>query len=393
MKNMILLDKPYVSEFLQETIAKNHIPDLDTKIAKQLATKDDIEFISPEDAIAIKREDENTLIFSNSENNISWVEQNIGFSDLPESIHQFKDKIRFRKTISSMYPDMFFMGVKFEDLDSLDVSKLKFPFIIKPAIGFFSMGVHTVDNQNEWKDTVKTIQDEIEKNKSIYPIEVINTSEFIIEEIIQGEEFAIDCYFDKEGKPVITNILKHVFSSGKDVSDRIYFTSKNTVKEQLAPMQKFLDKIAKLVDVKNFPTHVEVRLTDNGEIIPIEINPMRFGGWCSSPDLAYHAFGINIYESFFNREKPNWDKILKDKDDKITSIVILDNSTGIDGHNIESFDYDKLLEGFSEPLEMRKTDFREYPVFGMLYCKTDKEDSPELMNILKSNLREFTKRN
>jgi hypothetical protein len=116
---------------------------------------------------------------------------------------------------------------------------------------------------------------------------------------------------------------------------------------------------------------------------------MRFGGWCSSPDLAHHAFEINIYEYFFNRETPDWDEILKNKDDKVTSIVILDNSTGIDEKDIESFNYDKFLEGFTEPLEMRKTNFQEYPLFGMLYCNTEKEDSPELMKILKSNLREF----
>ncbi len=392
MKNIILLDKPYVSDFLKDTIAKNHIEVLDTQIAKQMANRKDIHFISAEEVANEKRHDENTLIFSNSENNISWVEQNLNFSDLPTSIHQFKNKITFRETIKGLFPNFFFKGVKFEDLSSLDVADLKFPFIIKPAIGFFSMGVHTVENAEEWQPTLQTIQDEIGKNKSLYPIEVINTSEFIIEEIIQGEEFAIDCYFNQEGKPVIANILKHVFSSGKDVSDRHYFTSKQIVKANLESMQDFMDNIAELVHVKNFPTHVEVRKTAEGEIIPIEINPMRFGGWCSSPDLAYHAFGVNIYESFFKREKPDWNHILDNADDKVTSIVILDNSTGIDGEEIKHFDYDKLVKGFSEPLEMRKTNYKEYPVFGMLYCKTEAEDSPELANILKSNLREFTEK-
>lgn len=389
MKNMILLEKPYVSDFLQNTLAKNQIPILDSEIAKQLTTNKNLKFISQKDAISKKRENDDFLIFSNSENNISWIEQNLAFSDLPESIRKFKNKIRFREIIRELYPNYFFEGVKLDDLESLDITKLKFPLIIKPAIGFFSMGVHTVECAEEWNDTVKTIHGEIEKNKSIYPIEVINTSEFILEEIIQGEEFAIDCYFNREGNPVITNISKHVFSSGKDVSDRIYFTSKNVIRKHLKPMQDFLDNIAKLVNVKNFPTHVEVRVTETGEIIPIEINPMRFGGWCSSPDLAHHAFGINIYEYFFNRITPDWDEILKNKDDKVTSIVILDNSTGIDEKDIESFDYDKFLENFTEPLEMRKTNFREYPVFGMLYCNTEKEDSPELMKILKSNLSEF----
>ncbi len=389
MKNMILLDKPYVSTFLQETLAKNGIPVLDTEIAKELTDNKDLKFISKEDAVAKKRENDDFLIFSNSENNISWVERNLDFSDLPESIRKFKNKIRFREIIRELYPNYFFQGVKLDDLATMDISKLKFPLIIKPAIGFFSMGVHTIMAADEWDGVIDTIHGEIEKNKSLYPIEVINTSEFILEEIIQGEEFALDCYFNQDGKPILTNIAKHVFSSGKDVSDRIYFTSKNVINTHLKPMQAFLDNIAELVNVKNFPTHVEVRVTESGEIIPIEINPMRFGGWCSSPDLAYHAFGINIYEYFFNRETPDWDKILSTKDDKVTSIVILDNSTGVDGDDIKSFDYDKFLKEFTEPLEMRRTNFKEYPVFGMLYCNTEKEDSPELMKILKSKLNEF----
>ena len=166
MKNIILLDKPYVSDFLKDTIVKNHIEVLDTEVAKQMANRQDIHFISAEEVAYEKRQNKNTLIFSNSENNISWVEQNLNFSDLPSSIHQFKNKITFRDTIKNLFPDFFFMGVKFNDLPSLNVDELKFPFIIKPAIGFFSMGVHTVETKEDWVPTLKVIQECLVPNRS-----------------------------------------------------------------------------------------------------------------------------------------------------------------------------------------------------------------------------------
>jgi NADPH-dependent curcumin reductase CurA len=37
-----------------------------------------------------------------------------------------------------------------------------------------------------------------------------NTSNFIIEEFIQGEEYAIDYYYDNNGDAVLLNVLHHL---------------------------------------------------------------------------------------------------------------------------------------------------------------------------------------
>jgi hypothetical protein len=41
------------------------------------------------------------------------------------------------------------------------------------------------------------------------------------------------------------------------------------------------------------------------------------------------------------------------------------------------------------PLELRKINYKEYPVFGFLFTKTRKENLVELERILRSDLREF----
>lgn len=386
---MVLLDKPFVSDFLQKTLEKNGYPVINTNAWKELVSSGSFRLISEEDAVLMKKQDDNVLIYSNSENAIAWIEKHLPFSSLPEQIRGFKNKIVFRQKIQEMYPGYFFKGIPFADLESLDIETIPVPFVIKPAVGFFSMGVYKVENREEWPETLRRIQKEINGYRKVYPQEVINLSDFIIEEVIDGDEFAIDCYFDQQGNPVILNIMQHVFASGKDVSDRLYFTSKKIMQHYLEKMTTFLGELNQRTGVRNFPAHIEVRVTPAGEVIPIEVNPMRFGGWCSSPDMAWYAFGINEYEFFFNQQKPDWETILKNRGEEVFAIVILDNSTGIDGEDIAAFDYRKLLSDFSHPLDIRKTDFKKYPLFGMLFCKATDENAPEIRKILRSDLREY----
>ncbi len=69
---------------------------------------------------------------------------------------------------------------------------------------------------------------------------------------------------------------------------------------------------------------------------------------------------------------------------------MLDNSTGYDGKDIIKFDYEALLASFENPLELRKIDYKEFPVFGFLFVETRDENFDELKRIFKSDLREFT---
>ena len=116
---------------------------------------------------------------------------------------------------------------------------------------------------------------------------------------------------------------------------------------------------------------------------------MRFGGWCTTADLASLAYGFNPYLYYYQQQAPDWEELLKNKEGQLYSIIILDNATGIDPETIHSFNYDKLLEDFEKPLELRKFDFREYPIFGFLFAETNAEKCEELDRILLSDLKEY----
>jgi hypothetical protein len=386
---MILIDDPYVSEFLKDSIRSHGLPVIKTDVALRHGFIDGPHVIEQHDAIEQVRAQDTPVIYTNSENAIGWIAKHLAFTDLPEKINLFKNKVKFRQLLKPLYPDFFFKEVPFDQLEGLSTQEIPLPCIIKPAVGFFSMGVYRVSDANAWDTVIPAIQSEMQQVEGLYPTEVLDTTSFIIEEVIDGDEFAFDAYFNAQGEPVILNILNHVFPHEADVNDRVYVTSKQIIQDNQAEFTSFLAKVGQLSDVKNFPVHVEIRRSDQGVLQPIEINPLRFGGWCTTADMAYFAYGYNPYVYCLSQKKPDWECLLKNKDDLLYSLIVLNNSTGLDGKDIKAFDYERLLSTFDNPLELRKSDFKKHPHFGFLFAETRTDNTVEIDRILTSDLLEF----
>jgi hypothetical protein len=384
---MFIIDKPYVSDLFKDTIIRNSYKLLKNDFAVSTGHfGNDLLCETPQ---MVKEFKSKELLYLNSENSIEWITSNLASTALPEYINVFKNKALFRDMIRKMYPDFYYKQLDIGELRSFDANGIKKPFIIKPTVGFLSLGVYTIYTDQDWIKAVDSIEKEMVEVKNMFPQEVLNTSKFIVEEYIEGTEYAFDAYYDSEGNPVIVNILKHLFASAEDVSDRLYITSKSIVNEFRGRFQSFLEEIGSILKIKNIPIHVEVRVNGNS-IVPIEVNPMRFAGLCTT-DIAYYAYGINPYEYFIERKKPDWDTLLKDKDGKIYSVVILDKPKDIKAGDIKEFDFDGVLKGFEKPMEVRPMDIKRYPVFGFIFAETRDENFSELESILKNDLREFIK--
>jgi hypothetical protein len=385
---MLILDHPYVSEFLKNTAEELHIPVLNNEMAARLNTEKRLKLFDEAEFIESIKEKGEYALYSNSENSIGWISENLGFTGLPEKIELFKNKIKFRELLERIYPDFYFRGVDFEKLDEVRIEEIKKPFIIKPAVGFFSLGVYKVSSNEEWNSVLRRIKAEVEEIKGRYPVQVLDVGKFIIEENIEGEEFAVDAYFNSIGKPVVLNIFKHIFSSENDVSDRLYFTSKSVIETYRETVEDLLKEIGKLAGLRNFPLHLEMRIGEDRRIQPIELNPMRFAGWCTT-DIAYFAYGINTYRYFLEQLEPQWDKILADRKGKSFCLIILNKPVEIDSKTVNTFDYEKLLSDFEKPLEIRKADPEKYGFFGYMFTETRDSKWGEIERILKSDLKEY----
>ncbi|KKH48771.1 ATP-grasp domain-containing protein [Methanosarcina sp. 1.H.A.2.2] len=385
---MLILDHPYVSDFLKDTAAEMQIPVLKNEMAAEINAKKELRLLEEAEFIKLIKEKGECSLYSNSENSLGWISENLDFTGLPEKIELFKNKIKFRELLERIYPDFYFQGVEFEKLDEIRVEDIKKPFIIKPAVGFFSLGVYKVSTNEEWFSVLQRIKAEVKEIKGRYPVQVLDTGKFIIEENIEGEEFAVDAYFNSAGKPVVVNIFKHIFSSENDVSDRVYFTSKSVIETYREAVEDLLKEIGKLAGLKNFPLHIELRIGNDRRIQPIEVNPMRFAGWCTT-DLAYFAYGINTYRYFLGQLEPDWKRILEGREGKSFCLVMLNKPVDLNLNEIKAFDYEKLLSDLEKPLELRKADHEKYGFFGYMFTETRDSNWGEIERILKSDLKEY----
>lgn len=386
---MILLDKPLISEFVKQSVREGLFQALDTG---NVIAPGEVPLLQASDVIEKMKANPDINLHTISENALAWIYKNLDFTGLPEKISLFKNKLAFRKLIADQYPDLFFRKVTVSEMHELDISTFPSPFIIKPAVGFFSMGVHKVFDPEGWEHAKAKIIAELDAIRNIYPEEVLSLETYIVESCIEGEEYAFDAYFDDNGNAHILGVMEHPFGGEGDVSDRVYNTSAGIIKRHFSRFESFLKMIGERAGLKNFSLHTEVRIDAHGNLVPIEVNPLRFGAWCTSADLMHYAFGINPYAMYINKEVPDWDRILAEADDGIYSIIILDNSTGIPAEEIHSFDYDKILNTLSQPpLELRKIDYHEYPIFGILFTRTDPQNYGEIESILHDNLKIFLK--
>ncbi len=386
---MFLIDGPYVSDYLKDTIYRCQIRVIKTD--QSVKYLDDIKtnYISENKAVDYLRDNPEELLYTNSENTLSWIYENLKEGVLANRILRVKDKVLFRDRMASLHPEYFYKGIAYTELATLSTASIPFPVILKPAVGFFSLGVYKVTDANHWDRVVSHLSESISSITGLYPKGVLDNTNFIIEDVIPGEEFAVDCYYNDEGEVVIFNMMQHLFASGSDVSDRVYITSGDLMLQYLAPVKAYLDKLGSILELNNFPAHIELRVDSGGSMNAIEVNPLRFGGWCSTPDMAQYAWGVNIYEQLITRSTPDWESILKLQNGKVHALAVLDNSTGVHGEEIKSFNYEDLLKKISSPLELRKTNYNRYPLFGFLMCEVPENDLSELYWLLKSDLREF----
>ncbi|NQV51331.1 MAG: ATP-grasp domain-containing protein [Candidatus Marinimicrobia bacterium] len=386
---MFLIDGPYVSVYLKETLQSLQIPVVKTASAESYLKDYRINYLSEAAAVSSLIHEPQTQLYMNSENALDWLYQKLPESSLVKTAQKVKDKLRFRELLAEIHPDYFFRGYSRSELSSVNPQHLPYPLILKPSVGFFSLGVHSIENAEQWKRILNELDQVINSSENIYPIGVLDNSTFILESVIPGEEFAIDCYYDDSGKVVMLNMMRHLFASEADVNDRVYITSAALIREYREPIERYLSRLGDCFGLNNFPAHVELRIDGDNSVMAIEINPLRFGGWCSTADLAFYAWDMNLYEILDKKSRPDWDKLVRRSPEKGYALIVLNNSTGTSGGDITSFNYDALLETVKTPLELRKTDFKKFPVFGFLMCSFPVDNLEELYQLLHSDLKEF----
>ncbi|BCB03918.1 ATP-grasp domain-containing protein [Bacillus sp. KH172YL63] len=324
-------------------------------------------------------------VLTNSESCLSLLEKENPSHPFTKTAKMVKNKAGFRKFLASVYPDYYFRLLSLDDLMTLDKKEIPFPVVVKPNKGYSSIGVYIVETEQEWENAVKSLYADMLLSANTYSNAVIDGAEIIIEEWIDGEEFAVDCYFNDSGKPVILNILTRTFLNNQDTSDRIYYTSKEIIADIKADIEEFLQMLSKRMDMKNFPFHLEVRKSSKG-VRAIELNPLRFAG-AGTTDVSHHAFDVNGAAYYFTGKEPNWERILQEGDQSYYGFFCAEIPPSISQQLIEGIDHDRLRDEFSHVLEYRKIQANNDRTFAVIFFKTD--DLDELQHLLHLDLSQY----
>lgn len=310
------------------------------------------------------------LIIMNSEEAFYLLNEFHSQANITKIANVFKNKVDFRKRMSKIYPQFFFLEASMRELHLIDTEKLPYPVILKPSIGYSSVGVYRIENKNEFQQVLGNLVNTMQSGSENYSTDVLDTNSFIIESYIEGQEFAVDLYFDDHNEPVILNVFSRMFKDEKDMSDRIYYTSKQILSDYLAPITEFIARLNKLFDLRKMPLHIELRMQNNGEFIPIEINPLRFAG-IGTTELGYFAYGVNSYRHFFEQTKPDWTQLIQAMDDKIYNFTCAEFDHDIKIDSSFGILHEQLKKQFDHILEYRHIPFESGTTFAVIFYSSD----------------------
>lgn len=298
-------------------------------------------------------------------------------------IDRLQNKYKFRQLIASLFPDFEFKSIPLNELHKETITPGK-TLVVKPLKGFFAAAVRTVSHTSNLTKVQEEIQSELRHYLQFFPPSVISQTDLLLEDYIQGEEYAIDLFFSASGRPEIVNIYHHPMHQREEYIHTLYYSNYAIFTQLYDQAFEFFSKLNQILEARNLPVHAEFRLI-NGCLVPIEINPMRFGGFAIA-DLVKMAYGFNPYEKFFNDEPIDWQAIWSSRQKQNFAFVLGYNGKGLDiQHQIPN--REQFLKRFSKVLKFYELDHKTNPAFGIAFIETS--DYTELSQLLELEFSEL----
>jgi len=85
-------------------------------------------------------------------------------------------------------------------------------------------------------------------------------------------------FYSETGDPVIVTLTYHPMPVKEQYRHVLYYRS-HCIFEQMCPqIESFFIRLNSLLNIRALPIHAEFRLVGDKELLPIELNPLRYGG-------------------------------------------------------------------------------------------------------------------
>ena len=382
---MVILEYPAEFGLLPQWLASSQHPVLANDCAQEVANRGFPLNLICEDEAA-QRISDGERAYTCSETALEWITANARNDALVHAIETCKDKAALRRAIRSIDPQFFFCECTADELKKLDYGSLPARFVIKPNRGFCSVGVFTIECEGDWKATLAAIDEG--RVTSTYPQNVIDSTTYVLEQFIDGVEYALNLYFDNDGAPHVLNVLRHDFASPEDTSDRLYVTSPRIITEMGPRFESWLAHLNSRLSFSNFCIHAEVRV--QGETIrPIEFNPLRFAG-VGGTDISYHAYGFYTYAAYLDNQVPNWDDVLQGKGGEVYAMSFVMAEPDIAPEC--EFDLDAFCAPLDHVIEARRLDTARTGAWAFVFARTNEDTASSLNHLMEADLREFARK-
>jgi len=362
--NYIITGNTYNSKFISDIARRDDV----TALSGEELEHSDIYF-APQDKVYIP-----------SETSLSIAMQRMRDQSYVAGIEKLKNKYLCREALSSIYPDFYFAKVSREEIAKLELGGKK--VAIKPIKGFFGTGVRIADGNTNLHELAQEMNAEVATNARFFPASILDNEDYIVEEYIEGEEFAVDMFYDNEGKPAIMNIYYHPLPAIEEYFHLMYYTNMEIFSRYLSCFTDFFEKLNGVLNLSCFPIHAEFKL-QGGVMVPIELNPMRYGGF-GLADLTFHSFGFQPISAYFDDVPVNWEQIWESRKDNHYGWILGYNGKDADLTKLQP-DYCKfrrVLEENSDILDLVTLDYKSNPVFALAYLKNKQPGKmQELLNL------------
>jgi CRP-like cAMP-binding protein len=284
-----------------------------------------------------------------------------------ELVSRLKNKVNCRQMLTSIFPDFFFREIPVRDLPNIELVPGE-KYFVKPIKGYWGSAAFPVDGQSDRVALMHEIETQLAKRTNLFSEQVVAKDRLIVEEFLEGEEYAVDMFFNEYGQAVITNICHHPLPKKLDYLHVVYYTSYEVYRNLYSKFIQFFNALNQSLNARSIPIHGEFKL-HKGKLTPIELNPLRFGS-DGFADLSFHAFGFNPFLYFAENRVPDWETLWKGREEKIFAFYLGYNGSDLDTGNFRP-DFRNFRRLFSHILSDTAMNYQDTLAFAVMYIEED----------------------
>ncbi|OAB43108.1 ATP-grasp domain-containing protein [Paenibacillus antarcticus] len=219
------------------------------------------------------------------------VAQRLGLKGVPyEAALKSRNKDLAREAYAAHdVPSAKFKKVKTYEEAALAAEEIRYPIVLKPTNASSSQNVFFINSSTELKQAMA----EIIGFKETYMNFKVR-EEYLIEEYLDGQEFSVELFL-QDGNPIFSTVTEKTTSPLPYFVEIVHTLPTSVYSERGEDIINTAVSALRAIGLINGPSHVEIKLTDDGPRI-IEVNG-RPGGDNISSDLLIQALGFDIFKA------------------------------------------------------------------------------------------------